>query len=230
MKQIGTNIWIQKHKLSFLGLDVGRTVTAIRLASGEVLLHSTAPFKETHLLELREIGPVAWVVEPMNDHDTFTKEGLSFFPDATFLAPVNFPSLEGVPRPDPIFPAPEAWSDEIEVLRIEGAPWFNEYVFFHRPSRTLIVCDLLLNFPEVDSSWKKLLLTLGLGKRKSPGVSRRFKLAITDEEAFRSSILKLLQWDFQQVVVGHGEPILKNAKAEVTDAFEDAGWLESVCA
>lgn len=224
LQKVGHRIWTASFELKALGLDFGRNVTVLQLATGELVIHSTAPFGESIEGEIRELGPVRWITDPMLDHDTFSKQGVAAFPEATFLAPEGFVDLEGVAQRH-LLPTPVEWQGEIEVLKIEGAPSFAEHVFFHNPSKTLIVCDLLVNFPDKMGLWESTLLRLGLGPHRAPGTSRRLKLAIKDKAAFRKSIEKVLKWDFESVVVGHGKPIVEDARVNAYRTFQKAGWI-----
>ena len=42
--------------------------------------------------------------------------------------------------------APEEWRDEVDQVFFRGRPFENEVTFLHRPSRTLVLCDLAFNF------------------------------------------------------------------------------------
>ncbi|MDQ8201814.1 hypothetical protein [Pelagicoccus sp. SDUM812003] len=224
MEKLAEDIWVMPFELKALGVNVGRNVTVIRLSSGELLLHSTAPFSQSQMGEIRSRGEVRWITDPMVDHDTYSRQGQTAFPSAAFLVSEGFPEIDDLNR-KPLMPVPNEWLQEVEVVRLEGASSFNEHVFFHLSSRTLIVCDLLMNFPKVDSLWSSALLRIGLGPERAPGTSRRLKLAIKDEQAFRASVRKVMEWPFDKVVVGHGEPIRDDAYDRCKRAFELAGWL-----
>lgn len=224
MQALAENIWWCGYPLKALGVDFRRNVTVVRLSNGDLVVHSTAPFAPADVAEIRKAGPVRWLLDAMLDHDTFAKAGRQAFPEATFLAPDGFSQRVGFSC-QPLVPAPPEWGQELEVLRIEGAPAFSEHVFFHRPSRTLIVADLIMNFEEVASPWARLLVRAGIGADHNPGTSRRLKLAIKDRPAFRASIAAMLKWDFDRVVVGHGSPLTQDAKARVVRLFERDGWL-----
>lgn len=224
MKELAENVWVVPFELKALGLDIGRNVTVIRLSSGDLVVHSTAPFSTEQVKQIGSLGSVRWITDPMVDHDTFSREGQAAFEDAVFLAPEGFPSEQGVVT-QPLFPVPKEWGQEIQVVRLEGADSFNEHVFFHLPSCTLIVCDLLMNFPEVDSMWESALLHLGLGSKRAPGTSRRMKFAVKDAALFRASVRKVLGWPFERVVVGHGEPLCENAYERSKAAWDAAGWV-----
>ena len=56
------------------------------------------------------------------------------------------------------------------------------------------------------------------------GLSRAFKLAIRDEPAFRESIAQMMRWNFDRVVVGHGELIETGGYEKVLVALREAGY------
>ena len=111
------------------------------------------------------------------------------------------------------------WASELKVLRIEGVPSYGEHVFFHVPTRTLIVADLMFNFGPDEPVWTELMLKVAVGGQHHPGVSRPFKMAIKDEAAFRESVGKMLAWDFDRVIVGHGDVIESGGKEKVSAAL-----------
>ncbi|MDQ8185778.1 DUF4336 domain-containing protein [Pelagicoccus sp. SDUM812002] len=225
MKNLAENIWVLPFELKALGANIGRNVTVIRLESGGLIVHSTAPFEAEHVEQIRSLGEVRWITDPMVDHDTFSRQGQEAFSEASFLAPEGFPSDGGL-KTQPLLPVPVGWGQEVEVVKLEGAQGFNEHVFFHVPSRTLIVCDLLMHFPEVNSLWERALLRVGLGPRRAPGTSRRLKLAVKDMKRFQESMQQVMDWPFERVVVGHGEPLCDNAYERSKAAWVAAGWVK----
>jgi hypothetical protein len=224
MQRLADNLWLRRYPLKLFGADLRRNVSLIRLANGDLVVHSTAPFTPADVAEITEVGRVRWVLDAMLDHDTFSRAGRESFPDAAFLGPDGFAEKVGHPC-RPILPPPKEWGEELQVLRIEGLPAFSEHVFFHQPSRTLIVADLIVNFENVSSLWMKGMLLAGIGSEHCPGASRRLKMAIKDRSAFRASIGRLMAWDFERVVVGHGEPLKDDARERVEAMFAREDWL-----
>ena len=90
---------------------------------------------------------------------------------------------------------------------------------------TLIVADLVFNYRNAPSLWTKLLLYPAMGTRHAPGMSKRFRGAITDKEAFRKSLETILRWDFGRIIVGHGQVIESDGKDKARTMFEDFGFL-----
>ena len=68
-----------------MGTEMGRTVTLIRLASGQLDIHSTAPFTAADVKEINALGQPAWLVEATRLHDTFAAAARAAFPALPYL-------------------------------------------------------------------------------------------------------------------------------------------------
>ncbi len=224
MKQLADNLWIKRYPLAVLGTDHGRTVTVLRLLSGKLIVHSMAPFSAADLAEIRSLGEPTWLVEAMMLHDTYARAGRTAFPDAMFLAPAGFSDAVGFPTSQ-LVPPPEEWINEIQVMELRGAPRLKEHVLIHRPSRTLIVADLVFNFRQDEGGWDRFFHRYIMGLKRYPGMSRIFRLCISDREAFRTSLHEVLQADFDRIIVGHGELVERDGKAALRRALIDAKLL-----
>jgi hypothetical protein len=121
MKELAENIWVLPYSLRLFGADLRRMVTVIRLRSGELIIHSTGPFTQGDVAGIMRLGKPGWLLDVKLRHDTFTKQGHEAFPNIPFLAPDGFSELVGFST-EPLIPAPAAWGDELEVLRLEGVP------------------------------------------------------------------------------------------------------------
>ena len=93
----------------------------------------------------------------------------------------------------------------------------------HRPSRTLIVADLIFNWMPTHSRWENFMRRRIMKLERFPGMSRLFRLCIKDREAFLDSMSILMSWDFDRVIVGHGEIIETGGKERLRAALDDAG-------
>jgi hypothetical protein len=223
MRKLADNLWIKTYPLSVLGTSHGRTVTVIRLSSGKLVLHSMAPFSPTDLEEIRALGEPGWLMETMLLHDTYAREGQQRFPNVPFLGPDGFSQIVGFPVL-PLLPAPPEWSGELEVVALEGAPKLKEHVAVHRPTRTLIVADLIFNFSSDEQGWVRFFHRYIAGFKRYPGMSRIFRLCVTNKPAFESSLRQIMALDFDRIIVGHGEVIETDGKALLKRGLEDAGF------
>jgi hypothetical protein len=224
MRQLDESLWIKCYPLSVLGTDHGRTVTIIRLPSGALIVHSMAPFMTSEVAEIRSLGEPAWLVEAMLLHDTYARQGHETFPNLPFLGPEGFGEVVHFPTL-PLSPAPVEWAGQVDVIELLGAPRLKEHVVVHRPSRTLIVADLVFNFAANERGWNRFFHRHIAGFRRYPGMSRLFRACISDRTAFRTSLARVLEADFDRIVVGHGDVIETNGKALLQRALDDAKVL-----
>ncbi|RYD33415.1 MAG: hypothetical protein EOP85_20810 [Verrucomicrobiaceae bacterium] len=225
LKTLVPDLWEMTFPLTLLGVDLQRNVTILRLSSGKLLIHSTAPFTDHDISVIRELGEPAWIADVLLRHDTFAREGTAAFPGLPYLVPDGF-EAEGVSF-QPLIPPPAEWAGEIEVLAVEGVPSFGEIVMFHKASRTLVVGDLLFNFSDKSDLFTKALLAIGSVHGKyDPGITRPFAHAIEDRGALAASLGKILEWDFDRIIVGHGDPIHSGGKELLRETFRSAGVVE----
>lgn len=221
LETIAEGIWLQRHPQSLFGMEMGRNVTLLKLDGGKLILHSTAPFSEEDRREISALGEPGWLLDATNFHDTFTEVGRAAFPDLPYLAPEGFPAKgEFRSLGDP----PVEWADEIDVIRIDGMPKINEYAIFHRASGSLIVADLLFNQPLEATGWTRIGLRLISGIREHPGCSRMFRFMIRDRGAFEASLHRILELPFRRIIVGHGNPIEKDARTRLRSIFLELGY------
>jgi hypothetical protein len=55
-------------------------------------------------------------------------------------------------------------------------------------------------------------------------MSRPMKAGVKDEAALKSSLATILGWDFNRVIVGHGEVIKSDGEAKLRAALDAAGF------
>jgi hypothetical protein len=95
-------------------------------------------------------------------------------------------------------------------------------VLFHRPSRTLILADLVLNIGRPTHWWTRLYSRFA-GFYDRVALSRVIRLtSFPDRVAAQRSVDQLLSLPIDRVVVGHGAPLLVEARAQLERA---CAWL-----
>jgi len=221
-REIAPGVVLMQYPLRAFGIDFRRCVTLLRLADGRVAIHSSAPFTAEDVAAIRRFGVPSWLVEATLMHDTFARLVSAVFPDLPYLAPEGFTKPSGVPT-QPLCPPPSDWAGEIEVLKVEGLRKINEHALFHRASRTLVLADLLFHFPTDSRGWPRFFARHIMRLPRLSGISAFFRLMIRDRKAFALSMKKMLDWDFEHIVVGHGEPIQNDAKKIVARILRDPG-------
>lgn len=204
------------------GINFGRNVTLLRLTDGQLVIHSTAPFTAEDVEAIGQFGKPSCLVEATRLHDTFARKAQAAFPDIPYLAPAGFGKASGVAT-QPLVPPPAEWLGEIDVLPIAGLRWIDEHAFYHRHSRTLVVADLLFQFPAESKGWPRFFARHVMRLARLRGISAFFRCMIRDRKAFEGSMKTLLEWDFTQIVLAHREPILQEAKPAMRQALRDWG-------
>ena len=119
------------------------------------------------------------------------------------------------------------FNGELEYITFKGFQAFlppkivtvNEIVFFHPNSQTLILTDSAFNFDH-DFPLITQLAARVLGCYQSLQPSLLEKIAIRDKEAIGKTISRILAWDFQQVIMAHGNIVEKNAKEQLAAGYE----------
>lgn len=223
LRQLAPDLWIADRPQAFLGWPVGTRMTVMRLTGGRLLLHSAVELDAGLRAELDALGRVAFVVAPNRVHHLYAGHVARSYPDARLWIG---PGLERK-RPDLVYEAilddeaPVEWRGEVDQVFFRGRPYENEVVFFHRASRTLILCDLAFNFgPRTATSTRWLMKLLRSYGRFGP--SKLDPLLIRDRRAARASLERILAWDFDRVVVAHGDVQEQGGHALLRDGY---GWL-----
>lgn len=198
-------------------------MTVIRLAGGRLLLHSPVALDPGLRAELDAVGEVAYAVAPNRVHHLYAGGVAEAYPGARLWIG---PGLEHK-RPDLRYEAllgdesPEAWRGQVDQTFFRGRPYENEVTFFHRASRTLLLCDLAFNFGP-RSAWPTKLLMSLMRSYGSFGPSKLDPLLIRDREAARRSLERILAWDFDRVIVAHGEVLERGGHEALRRGY---AWL-----
>jgi len=215
LRQLAENLWVAERPQTFYGLPVGTRMTVVRLAGDRLLLHSPVALDTGLRAELDALGRVSFAVAPNRVHHLHAGEVATAYPGTRLWVA---PGLERK-RPDLRFEAvlgddaPAEWRDELAQVFFRGRPYENEVVFFHRASRTLVMCDLAFNFGPRSPAPTRILMKL-LRSYGRFGPSTLDPLLIRDRRAARESLERILAWDFDRIIVSHGD-VLERGGHEV---------------
>ena len=223
MNNVAHNLWAQAAPQSFLGLHVGTRMTVLRLRDGTLLIHSPIAMTTGLKAEVDTLGTVRHIVAPNVAHHLYAGEWKDAYPGALLHGAVGLAKrrkdlgidleLKGESHPD--------WQEDLATAFLDGT-MLNETVFFHRPSRSLIVADLIENF-ETSAHWPtRTYLKLG-GIHGQPGLSLPLRLVFRDKKRARRSIDEVLSWDFDRIVLAHGNVIESGGRDILRDAYT---WLK----
>jgi hypothetical protein len=200
--------------------DFSTRMTVIGLADGGLFLHSPVRLSDGLRAELREIGTVRAIVAPNKAHHLFVGDYVAEYPKARLYGALGLPNK----RKDLAFfgllgdePRPE-WKGQIEQRMIRGAPMLNEVAFFHPATRTLVLTDLVFNLPEGDV-WGVPIVCKLMGASGNFGPHRFVRWAIRDKAAARKSMGFVVRWEFDRIIMAHGEIVETGGREMLRDAF-----------
>jgi hypothetical protein len=221
LHRLADNLWHITHAFKVAGIWVSSRMTVVRLPGNQLWLHSPIPIDATTRAALDELGTVRYIVAPSKTHHLFVPSCIAAFPQATLY---GAPGLRAK-RPDLVTmlelpPAEHApWTPVLQHLVVEGIPHGNETVWFHAPSATLIVADLL-QWWQGDMPWMSRCYAALTGVRSRPAVPRTVRALVRDRDAVRSSAARLQRWPFTRVVMAHNAIAEGEAVARVRAALE----------
>lgn len=228
LEPVGRNIWTYEGgEVSFYGFPFPTRMTVIQLPDNRLWIHSPEKLNEALQDELAALGEVRYLISPNKLHNLFLQEWLEAYPGAkSYSAPglakkrkdlrFDFELLDA---------APGEWQDVIAQTIFRGSPAMEEAVFFHKPSSTLIVTDLIENFdPDTLNWWQKRLANFAgiLSPHGKTPIDWRASFMFGDIQQARHSLQKILSWQPEQLILSHGECVLGGATKFLTESFH---WL-----
>ncbi len=213
-------IWLKEYPIHFVGCDFNARMSVIRLPNSTLLLHSPCEIDPQTKKAISALGDVAYIVAPGTYHHLYIPSARA----ETYICP-------GIERKRPEIDfdwfladqPPEDWADTLDQVLVRGNKYIWEVAFLHKPSRTLLLVDLIENFtdqtPNVNwllKLWWKVVFHMWDHPKPAP----EYQLGWKDKAAARKSLKRILEWDFERVILSHGDLIDEDAKAIVQEAWK----------
>jgi len=230
LKPVTDDVWIVDGPVIRFGprpfsMPFSTRMTILRVAN-ELFIHSPTVLTPSLKAALDAIGTPRWLIAPNRLHYWWIPEWHAAFPDAAvYLAPrireqargrIDFDSVAldhtgGYP-----------WDAALATLPVTGR-YMTEVVFFHRPSRTLVLTDLIENFEDdkIASPLMRLLTWFG-GVRAPDGQMPRDMRLTFDRRQLKQAVETMLSWSPERVIIAHGRWFERNGTHELRRAFR---WL-----
>lgn len=226
-KPLAPDLWIvDGPAIRFYGLPFSTRATLVRLPSGALWVHSPTRLADGLRAEVDALGPVAHLIAPNWIHYAWVAEWQAAYPDARVWAAPGVAARAAAHgsafAADAALTcaAPPDWAGILDQEIVGGSKIHREAVFFHRPSRTLILTDLIENFePARLPLWMRPLVRLaGIAAprgRMPPDMRATFR----DRRALRASVERMIGWAPDRIVLAHGALFETGATAELRRAF-----------
>lgn len=222
IRKISTRMWVHDASMPMMGIRLPLRMTIVKLADDGLWLGNPTPHNQQIQNRIASMGDVRFIVACSNGHNLFLEDWQKAFPGAgVFVAsgiPKRRPNLKGYTLLRDLEETP--WRQDLEMIAMDGAPFWDEHMFYHAKSRTLLVTDFFQNYTGVSQKGigvlvsKLLLEPLGFkGKCLAPPLKTRF--GAKDHEALRASLDRLWELDIECIVPAHGAIFENGAKEDI---------------
>ena len=234
LKPVIDDVWIVDGPLIEFGPPLLRMpfptrMTVVRIGR-ELFIHSPTPLTAGLKAEIAAIGEPAWIIGPNRIHYWWIPEWCEAYPDAAaYLAPRIMEQARD--RLDQVAhrcrPLDDRsgypWDGAIDTLPVHGS-YMSEIVFFHRPSRTLVLTDMIENFePQKLGLVARVLTWLGGAQHPDGKMPRDMRLTYRARAAeLRVAVDTMIGWDPARIILAHGRWYERGGADELRRAFR---WL-----
>lgn len=210
-------IWFARDSYSLIGVDLGTKMTVVQLDDKKLLIYSPIRINDSLRQQIIELGDPAYIVVPSILHNLNAEQWHSAFPQSVvYCAQGAKVKVKGrLLNPAESYP----WDNQLVTIFIDGMPKVNEWVFIHKKSQTLMVCDLLFNVTQPQNFLARQLLKLyGIYNRSA--ITPLYKLMIKDRKAFEQSVEKLRNCHFDKIIIAHGNNIIEQGQIVFLNASQ----------
>jgi len=208
-----------------MGIDLFARTTIIKLDNGELIIHDPCKITEDTKREIDSLGVVKYIIAPGTFHHLFVTDFQAKYPAAeTYLCPglerkrpdIKFDWILGN-KPDP------RWNGTLEQVVIQGTRIIWEVAFLHKPSKTLILVDLLENIGDDYQHRVGLLLRFWwyiFRMWNNPKAAPEYQVAWGNKAIVQKGLNTILGWQTERVILAHGENIEGNVNAVLRTAWK----------
>lgn len=233
LKEVAENIWlVDGPEIGFgifgLKFPFPTRMTLVRLNDGGLFVHSPIAPDTAMMAAIDRLGPVRHLIASNSLHYWWVADWKDRYPAARVHAvpglarrarraiPIDA-ELGNQPDPD--------WEDEVDQVLFSG-DGFHEADFFHRPSRTVILTDLIENFEPARVKSPLLRWLVRSAHAADPHGSAPYDMRLAflrHRDGLRKGLQRMLAWNALRVILAHGRWYESNGAAELARAFAWTG-------
>ncbi len=233
LKPVAEGVWIVDGPLirfgvPWLKMPFPTRMTVIRLAGGELFIHSPTPLVPELRSAIEGIGRPRWIIGPNRIHYWWIPEWRAAFAAAeVHLAPRIREQAGGridFAAHDLAAESRHPWDGAITTLPIAGS-YMTEVEFFHHASRTLVLTDLIENFEpdKLPTALERWLARLGGVRDPMGGMPRDLRRSFSRRRSdLKRAVERMIEWSPERIILAHGRWYRKDGTAELRRAF---AWI-----
>jgi hypothetical protein len=226
LRNIGENIWLcDGPVVHAYGLPFPTRMTVVRLDGGRLWIWSPVRLDDDLRREITTLGEPRFAVEPNKLHHLALAQWVAAWSSLRSWAPPGLAKK----RRDLRFAAeltdeaPAVWRDDIDQLLIRGSLFMTEVFFFHRPSRTCLVGDLVQRHdPASFTGWQRWMMRWSGCIGPEGGTPLDARLSFVRRSRTRACVTRAIEWVPRQLVIAHGALPTGDGVDELRRSFR---WL-----
>ena len=228
MTPFGPDLWLRDGPAvtGAAGFRFPTRMAVVRLpAEGGLWIWSPVALTAEVRRAAAALGPVRHLVAPNGLHHRFLAEWAEAYPEARVHAAPGLTERVAGTGIDAVLgdDAHLAWAGTLDQVVVRGNRITTEVAFFHRPSATALMTDLVQQMPVGwFHGWRAVVARLDRMTAPEPSVPRKFRVATTDRATARAAVERILAWPVERLVMAHGTPIGTGGHEALVRAF---AWL-----
>lgn len=222
IRKISTRMWVHETTMPMLGMRIPIRMTIVKLADDGLWIGNPTPHNPQLHNRIASMGEVRHLVATSNGHNLFLENWQGAFPEARVYVSSGVPKKRPGLRDYTLLRDLETppWHEDLAMFAMDGAPFWDEHMFYHAKSKTLLVTDFFQNYNGFEQKGfgkvlsKLVFEPLGFkGKCLAPPLKTRF--GAKDRDALRASLDRIWELDIECVVPAHGAIFDQDAKEDI---------------
>ena len=227
LKLISENLWIVDGPIiHFYGMPFTTRMVVIRMVNNNLWIHSPINLTSALKQELDQLGNVKYLISPNKIHYWYIQDFQKAYPEA-----ITFAS-DGVQKRSQQAGQSIRWDRELkdierdyfpdlEILPMSGNRFMTEYTFFHIPSKSWIVTDIIENFePNKINPFFRILAYLGGALHPNGGTTRDQRtLFWGNHQLLNKSIDRIKSLNPNRIIMAHGKILDSDIASELNRIF-----------
>lgn len=210
------------------GMSFPARSTLIQQDDGKLFIISPGPFDEETYKQIESLSDRVILISPNMMHHMFIEQSFERWPKVEIYGNLNLWKQKKHPWYQPYLnqPTKQPWlkpylkdirtvhevlSTDTKAMLVRGNSLIAETVFYDSKRKTLIVTDLVFNMDDTVGFLAGLTLRMA-GVYNKLGQSRIVKFTTKNKMSYKTSVEKILEFDFERIIPAHGN-IIEDADA-----------------
>jgi hypothetical protein len=221
----GPEIWVAEGPVvTSLGFPYPTRMAIVRLGDGGLFLWSPVRLTAGLQATVEVLGTVRYLVSPSKQHHQFLAEWKAAYPWARMYAsPGLVQQRHDLAFDDKLMDrAPQAWAADLDQVLVHGSFAMTEAAFFHRASKTALICDLIQHLPPAKGLRGWLSKRRGVVEQATTPLD--YRATFTHRKAIKQAVKHIVGWNAERVIIAHGDLVEHGAAAFLQDAL---AWVHA---